>query len=179
MGGQHGGRAFIPLDMAVLTVSDTRTLETDRSGALLAQRLSEAGHHLAAREIIRDDLYGLRALVAAWIADTAIDVVLVTGGTGFAGRDITPEAVSPLLDRMIDGFGELFRSLSRDQIGASTIQSRAFAGLANATLVCCLPGSPGACALAWDAILAEQLDAGNRPCNFALLLRPEIAGKGE
>ncbi len=164
--------AFIPLDMVVFTVSDSRTLETDRSGALLAERLVAAGHRLATREIGRDDLYEVRARVAAWIADPAIQVVLVTGGTGFAGRDITPEAVRPLLDREVSGFGELFRSLSRQEIGVSTIQSRAVAGLANATLVCCLPGSPGACALAWDAILREQLDARNRPCNFVSVLRP-------
>jgi len=164
--------AFIPLDMVVFTVSDSRTLETDRSGALLAERVVAAGHRLATREIGRDDLYEVRARVAAWIADPAIQVVLVTGGTGFAGRDITPEAVRPLLDREVPGFGELFRSLSRQEIGVSAIQSRAVAGLANATLVCCLPGSPGACALAWDAILREQLDARNRPCNFVSVLRP-------
>ncbi len=168
----HSTAAFIPLDMVVFTVSDSRTLETDRSGALLAERLVAAGHRLAAREIGRDDLYEVRARVAAWIADPAIQVVLVTGGTGFAGRDITPEAVRPLLDREVPGFGELFRSLSRQEIGVSTIQSRAVAGLANATLVCCLPGSPRACALAWDAILREQLDARNRPCNFVTALRP-------
>ncbi len=159
------------LGMAVLTVSDTRSLETDRSGALLAERLQAAGHRLLARELVRDDRYRLRALVAAWIADPQIEVVLITGGTGLAARDITPEAVRPLLDKQIEGFGELFRSLSYEEVGVATLQSRALAGLANHTLVCCLPGSPGACRLAWERILEPQLDSRYRPCNFVQAIR--------
>ncbi len=158
--------AFVPLNIAVLTVSDTRTLETDTSGKLLVERLNAAGHRLEARLLLKDDLYHIRAVVAAWIADKDVQVVLVTGGTGFTGRDSTPEAVACLLDKQVDGFGELFRHISMAEIGTSTVQSRAMAGLANGTLVCCLPGSAGACATAWDGILAEQLDARHRPCNF-------------
>ncbi len=158
------------LCIAVLTVSDTRGLEEDRSGGLLTERLVEAGHHLHDRRICRDDLYRIRAEVAAWIAEPEVDAVLVTGGTGVTGRDVTPEAITPILDREIPGFGELFRQLSFEEIGASTIQSRAIGGLANATLVFALPGSTGACRTAWDRILGEQLDAGTRPCNFATLI---------
>lgn len=157
---------FVPLNIAVLTVSDTRTLETDTSGQVFVDRLSEAGHHLAARVLLKDDLYKIRAQVATWIADEQVQVVLITGGTGFTGRDSTPEAVECLLDKRIDGFGELFRALSILDIGTSTVQSRALAGLSNRTLVCCLPGSTGACRTAWEGILAEQLDARHRPCNF-------------
>lgn len=163
---------FVPLEIAVLTVSDTRTLETDTSGQLLAERLQDAGHRLAARVLLKDDLYRIRAQVATWIAEEQVQVVLITGGTGFTGRDSTPEAVGCLLDKRVDGFGELFRQLSLGDIGSSTIQSRALAGLANGTLVCCLPGSTNACRTAWDGILAEQLDARHRPCNFVPHLKP-------
>jgi molybdenum cofactor biosynthesis protein B len=164
--GHKADAAFVPLAIAVLTVSDTRTLETDTSGQLLVDRLSAAGHQLAQRVLLKDDLYRIRAQVASWIAEDAVQVVIITGGTGFTGRDSTPEAVSCLLDKQVDGFGELFRQISVADIGTSTIQSRALAGLANGTLVCCLPGSTNACRTAWDGILAEQLDARHRPCNF-------------
>ncbi|MBF8753652.1 molybdenum cofactor biosynthesis protein B [Pseudomonas guariconensis] len=157
---------FIPLNVAVLTVSDTRTFETDTSGELLATRAVEMGHRLVARTLLKDDLYRIRAQVAGWIADDQVQVVLITGGTGFTGRDSTPEAVACLLDKHIEGFGELFRALSILDIGTSTVQSRALAGLANGTLVCCLPGSTGACRTAWEGILVEQLDSRHRPCNF-------------
>lgn len=166
---------FVPLHIAVLTVSDTRALETDTSGQLLVERLRAAGHHLAARVLLKDDLYRIRAQVATWIADDGVQVVLITGGTGFTGRDSTPEAVGCLLDKQVDGFGELFRQISVADIGTSTIQSRALAGLANGTLVCCLPGSTNACRTAWDGILAEQLDACHRPCNFVPHLKPVAA----
>jgi len=159
-------QAFVPLNIAVLTVSDTRTIETDTSGQLLVDRLSAAGHRLASRVLLKDDLYRIRAQVASWIAEDEVQVVLITGGTGFTARDSTPEAIACLLDKQVDGFGELFRQISVPDIGTSTVQSRALAGLANATLVCCLPGSTNACRTAWDGILAEQLDARHRPCNF-------------
>ncbi|MCQ4313369.1 molybdenum cofactor biosynthesis protein B [Stutzerimonas sp. VN223-3] len=157
---------FVALNIAVLTVSDTRSLETDTSGQLLVDRVVAAGHRLAARVLLKDDLYRIRAQVATWIAEDAVQVVLITGGTGFTARDSTPEAIGCLLDKQVDGFGELFRQISVPDIGSSTVQSRALAGLANATLVCCLPGSTNACRTAWDGILAEQLDARHRPCNF-------------
>jgi len=159
-----------PLAIAVLTVSDTRGAEDDTSGDLLAERLEEAGHTLAERRIVRDDVYAIRAIVSTWIADPNVQVVLTTGGTGLTGRDSTPEALLPLFDKTVDGFGELFRQLSFDDIGSSTIQSRAVAGLANATLVFAMPGSTGACRTAWDGILQNQLDASFKPCNFAELL---------
>lgn len=159
-------QSFVPLNIAVLTVSDTRSLETDTSGQLLVDRLLAAGHRLASRVLLKDDLYRIRAQVANWIAEDEVQVVLITGGTGFTARDSTPEAVACLLDKQVDGFGELFRQISVSDIGSSTVQSRALAGLANATLVCCLPGSTNACRTAWDGILAEQLDARHRPCNF-------------
>lgn len=167
-----GDAVFVPLNIAVLTVSDTRTLETDTSGQLLVDRLTDAGHQLAARVLLKDDLYKIRAQVAAWIAEDQVQVVVITGGTGFTGRDSTPEAVVCLLDKQVDGFGELFRQISVADIGTSTVQSRALAGLANGTLVCCLPGSTNACRTAWDGILAEQLDARHRPCNFVPHLKP-------
>jgi molybdenum cofactor biosynthesis protein B len=167
--------AFVPLNIAVLTVSDTRTESTDSSGQMLVDRLSVAGHKLAARVLLKDDLYKIRAQVAAWIAEDDVQVVLITGGTGFTGRDSTPEAVSCLLDKQVDGFGELFRQISHVDIGTSTIQSRALAGLANGTLVCCLPGSTNACRTGWDGILAEQLDARHRPCNFVPHLKAVVA----
>ncbi|MCY1283836.1 Molybdenum cofactor biosynthesis protein B [compost metagenome] len=157
---------FVPLNIAVLTVSDTRSLETDTSGQLFVDRLTAAGHNLAARVLLKDDLYKIRAQVATWIADDSVQVVLITGGTGFTGRDSTPEAVACLLDKQVEGFGEYFRQISVADIGTSTMQSRALAGLANGTLVCCLPGSTNACRTAWDGILAEQLDNRHRPCNF-------------
>ena len=158
--------AFVPLNIAVLTVSDTRSLDTDTSGQLFVDRLSAAGHHLAARVLLKDDLYRIRAQVAQWIAEDEVQVVLITGGTGFTGRDSTPEAVACLLDKQVDGFGEYFRQISVADVGTSSMQSRALAGLANGTLVCCLPGSTNACRTAWDGILVEQLDNRHRPCNF-------------
>ncbi|GEK74130.1 MULTISPECIES: molybdenum cofactor biosynthesis protein B [Halomonas] len=170
--------AMIPLSVAVLTISDTRTEDTDRSGQALVERLTAAGHRLADKRIVPDDVYRIRAVVADWIADTEVQVVLTTGGTGFTGRDSTPEAVSALLDKRIEGFGELFRQLSWQEIGSSTVQSRCLGGLANATVVFCLPGSTGACLTGWDGILAEQLDSRHRPCNFANLVIPERGQHG-
>jgi molybdenum cofactor biosynthesis protein B len=163
-------REFVALDIAVLTVSDSRTEETDKSGKLLADRLQAAGHSLAGKRIVPDDVYTIRAVVAAWIADAAVDAVITTGGTGVTGRDGTPEAVSPLLDKTIDGFGEVFRTISYEQIRTSTIQSRALAGVANGTYVFCVPGSSGACATAWDELISAQLDIRTRPCNLAELM---------
>jgi len=163
------------LNIAVLTVSDTRTEANDTSGQYLAEVLQRAGHRLADKQIVPDDIYRLRAQVSQWIADNAVHVVLTTGGTGFSGRDSTPEALAPLFDKQVEGFGELFRAVSYDEIGSSTIQSRALAGLANNTLICCMPGSTGACRTAWEKILGEQLDAGFKPCNFVTHL---IAPKG-
>ena len=161
---------FIPLNIAVLTVSDSRTLADDGSGDTLQGRAEAAGHRVVAREIVRDDVYQIRAVISRWIADPQVQVVLATGGTGVTGRDSTPEAVAPLLDKQIEGFGELFRTVSFAEIGASTIQSRSFAGLANGTFLFCLPGSSGACRTAWDKILLAQLDHSTRPCNFAQLI---------
>ena len=159
------------LSIAVLTVSDTRTIETDTSGQLLCDALTAAGHRLAARHIEIDDMYRLRAVVSAWIADPEVEVILTTGGTGFTTRDSTPEALTPLFDVEITGFGELFRQLSYQDIGTSTVQSRAFAGIANDTVIFCVPGSTGACRMAWEGILRQQLDITHRPCNFAELIR--------
>ncbi len=158
------------LNCAVLTISDTRTPKEDTSGDLLEELLRSAGHHLADRSLVRDDVYAVRAVVSGWIADADVNVVLTTGGTGFTGRDSTPEALTPLFDKTIDGFGELFRQVSYDEIGASTIQSRAVGGLANATLIFALPGSSNAVRTGWEKILKLQLDAGTRPCNFVELL---------
>lgn len=163
-------REFKPLKIAVLTVSDTRNETTDKSGALLVDRLRAAGHTLAAKSIVRDDIYAIRAIVSAWIADAGVEVVLTTGGTGVTGRDGTPEAIAPLLDKEIDGFGEIFRTISYEEIGASSLQSRCLAGVANATYVFCLPGSSGACATGWDKLIGPQLDFRTRPCNFAELM---------
>lgn len=163
-------RAFRPLDIAVLTVSDTRDEAQDKSGKLLAARLLEAGHRLAEKLIVRDDKYAIRAVVSRWIADPKVQVVLTTGGTGVTGRDGTPEAVAPLLDKLIDGFGETFRALSYAEIGTSTLQSRALAGVANGTYLFCLPGSSGACRTAWERLIAAQLDYRTRPCNLVELM---------
>ena len=163
-------RQFIPLRIAVLTVSDTRDEQSDRSGALLAARVTEAGHVLADKRIVTDDIYRIRAEVARWIADPEVNVVLSTGGTGVTGRDGTPEAVRPLLDKEIPGFGEMFRVLSYESIKTSTLQSRAVAGVANATYVFCLPGSTGACRDAWDQLIQAQLDFRTRPCNLVELM---------
>lgn len=163
-------REFQPLAIAVLTISDTRTLETDTSGALLVGRLEEAGHELADRALETDDCYRIRATVSAWIADPAIQVIITTGGTGLTGRDGTPEAVAPLLDKVIEGFGEIFRMVSWEDIGTSTLQSRCLAGVANGTVVFCLPGSGNACATGWDKLISAQLDARTRPCNLVELL---------
>ena len=162
------------LKVAVLTVSDTRTLETDTSGQYLCDTLAEAGHLLAARQIEIDDMYRLRAVVSSWIADPEVEIVLTTGGTGFTTRDSTPEALLPLFDVEITGFGELFRQLSYEDIGTSTVQSRAFAGIANNTVIFCVPGSTGACRTAWNGILQQQLDINHRPCNFAELVRKGV-----
>lgn len=159
------------LKVAVLTVSDTRTLENDTSGQYLVDSLEDAGHALAARHIEIDDMYRLRATVSAWIADPEIEVILTTGGTGFTTRDSTPEALTPLFDVEITGFGELFRQLSYQDIGTSTVQSRAFAGIANDTVIFCMPGSTGACRTGWEGVLKDQLNIDHRPCNFAELIR--------
>ncbi|MEM6580895.1 MAG: molybdenum cofactor biosynthesis protein B [Pseudomonadota bacterium] len=158
------------LSIATLTVSDTRTPDTDTSGDFLQDALEAAGHRSAARTIVPDDVYQIRATVSVWIADADIDAVLVTGGTGFSGRDSTPEALTPLFDKEIDGFGEVFRALSLAEIGSSTVQSRAVAGFANNTVVFCMPGSTGACKTAWNGIICEQLDSSHRPCNFVGVL---------
>ena len=163
-------RQFVPLAIAVLTISDTRTEDTDKSGRLLVERVAAAGHRVAEKRICRDDVYAIRALVAAWVADPAVNVVLTTGGTGVTGRDGTPEALVPLFDKVLDGFGEMFRMLSYDDIGTSTLQSRAVAGVANATYVFALPGSGGACTLGWDRLIQHQLDYRTRPCNLVELM---------
>ncbi|EGV32603.1 molybdenum cofactor biosynthesis protein B [Thiorhodococcus drewsii AZ1] len=170
MGGHFVEQDFLPLKIAVLTVSDSRSEDQDTSGKLLKEQAEAAGHTVVAKEIVPDDLYKLRAVVSRWIADPEVNVVLSTGGTGVTGRDSTPEALHPLLDKEVEGFGELFRQISFQEIGASTLQSRAFAGLANGTFIFCLPGSTGACRTAWDQILLPQLDIRTRPCNFAQLI---------
>jgi molybdenum cofactor biosynthesis protein B len=163
-------REIAPLAIAVLTVSDTRDETTDKSGALLVARLRAAGHRLAEKAIVRDDVYAIRAIVSRWIADEKVEVVIATGGTGLTGRDGTPEAVRPLLDKTIEGFGELFRTISYEEIGPSSLQSRCVAGVANATYVFCLPGSANACATGWDKLIGPQLDFRTRPCNLAELI---------
>ncbi len=164
-------KEFEPLNICVLTVSDTRNFATDTSGQTLQDLLTAAGHVLYDRKLVIDDIYQIRAVVSHWIADQQAQVVLITGGTGFAGRDSTIEAMAPLFDKTVVGFGELFRQVSYAEIGTSTIQSRATAGLANHTLIFCLPGSTGACITAWGKIIKDQLDARNRPCNFVGQLR--------
>ena len=163
-------RKFLPLNIAVLTVSDSRGEAEDKSGRLLVERLTGAGHHCIDKQIVRDDIYRIRAVVSAWIADPQVQAVITTGGTGVTGRDGTPEAVLPLLDKRLEGFGETFRQISFGQIRTSTIQSRAIAGVANGTYVFCVPGSSGACATAWDELLQHQLDIRTRPCNLAELM---------
>ena len=167
----HAATDFVPLNIAVLTVSDTRNEETDTSGRSLVDNLQSAGHHLVEKQIVIDDKYDIRAILSRWIADTNVQVVLVTGGTGFTGRDTTPEAVAPLFDKTIEGFGELFRQVYFNEIGTSTIQSRALAGMANKTLIFCMPGSTNACRTAWDHIIQSQLDSRHKPCNFVPHLR--------
>lgn len=171
MTGHFDQAGFVPLNIAVLTVSDTRTEETDKSGKVLQEGAKEAGHKVVEKVIVKDDVYQMRAVFSRWIADPNVHVIVSTGGTGIAGRDSTPEAVMPLLDKPIEGFGELFRAVSMEEIGASAIQSRAIAGLTNQTLIFCLPGSTGACRTGWDKILRPQLDHRTRPCNFAQMFR--------
>lgn len=163
-------RHFIPLNIAILTVSDSRTDKNDTSGQLLVERLTTAGHRLAAKVIVPDNIYQIRATVSHWIADPQLNVVITTGGTGVTGRDNTPEAIQPLLDKFLTGFGELFRFLSYEEIKTSTLQSRAIAGVANGTYLFCLPGSSGACRTAWDKIIQAQLDYRTHPCNFVELM---------
>jgi molybdopterin adenylyltransferase len=172
MSTPHGGgeREFQPIGIAILTVSDSRDEQSDKSGRLLVERLTRAGHRLAEKLIVPDDIYQIRAALSRWIADPEVNAVITTGGTGVTGRDGTPEAVRPLLDKVLDGFGEMFRSLSYADIKTSTLQSRALAGVANATYVFCVPGSSGACATAWDELIASQLDLRTRPCNLAELM---------
>ncbi|MBO0904494.1 molybdenum cofactor biosynthesis protein B [Jiella sonneratiae] len=163
-------RAFVPLSIAVLTVSDTRRIEDDRSGQTLIDRLEAAGHRLAYRRIVPDDVGAIRGAVKAWCEDPAVDVVITTGGTGFTGRDVTPEALEPLFEKRMDGFSAIFHRISFEKIGVSTIQSRATGGVLDATFVFVLPGSPGACRDAWDAILKDQLDYRHKPCNFVEIM---------
>ena len=163
-------REFIPLNITVLTVSDSRTEETDKSGKRLVERLEEQGHNLYEKKIVPDDIYQIRAEVSKWIADEQVQVVLTTGGTGVTGRDGTPEAVNVLLDKTLEGFGETFRSISYQQIKTSTMQSRAIAGVANGTYIFCMPGSMGACTTAWDELIQHQLDYRTRPCNLVELM---------
>jgi molybdopterin adenylyltransferase len=170
MPGIDETRSFIPVGIAVLTVSDTRSLADDRSGQTLADRIAKAGHRLAARDIVTDDVDEIRRVVQGWAADPAVDVVITTGGTGFTGRDVTPEALEPLFGKRMDGFSEVFHRISYDKIGVSTIQSRATAGLVGTTFVFVLPGSPGACKDAWDGILEAQFDYRHMPCNFVEIM---------
>jgi molybdenum cofactor biosynthesis protein B len=170
MPGIDESRPFIPLKIAVLTVSDTRALADDRSGDTLVERLQKAGHALAGRAIVTDDVENIRAQVRKWIDDANVDVIITTGGTGFTGRDVTPEAIEPLFEKRMEGFSTVFHTISFPKIGTSTIQSRATAGVAGATYIFVLPGSPGACKDAWDGILLHQLDYRYRPCNFVEIM---------
>ena len=163
-------REFIPLNLALLTISDSRTEADDKSGAVLRRLAGEAGHHIHEQCIVKDDIYQIRATVSRWIADPEVQAVITTGGTGITGRDGTPEAVQPLLDKVIDGFGEMFRMISYELIATSTIQSRAIAGVANGTFVFCLPGSSGACKDGWTKLISHQLDYRTRPCNLVELM---------
>jgi len=163
-------RPFIPLSIAVLTISDTRSLEEDKSGDTLVQRIADAGHKLAARAIVPDEVEAIRAQLRGWIEDKSVEAIITTGGTGFTGRDVTPEAAEPLFEKRMDGFSQVFHRISYDKIGTSTIQSRATAGVAGSTFIFCLPGSPGACRDAWDGILSLQLDYRHMPCNFVEIM---------
>ena len=176
MSSNPNEREFKSLNIAVMTVSDTRTEETDKSGNTLVKLLTEAGHALADKQIVPDNIYRIRAVVSQWIADSTINAVITTGGTGITGRDTTPEAVAALFDKQIDGFGELFRAVSYDEINTSTIQSRAVGGVANATFIFCLPGSTGACRTGWGKIISHQLDYRTRPCNLVELM-PRVLEK--
>jgi molybdenum cofactor biosynthesis protein B len=162
----HAESKFVPANIAVLTVSDTRTEENDTSGRYLVENLQEAGHTLADKKIVIDDIYQIRAVVSQWVADESVQAVMITGGTGFTSRDSTPEALVPLFDKQVEGFGELVRAVSYEEIGTSTIQSRAIAGFANHTVIFAMPGSTGACRTGWTKIIKQQLDASHRPCNF-------------
>lgn len=164
---------FIPMTLCVLTVSDTRTTENDASGSYLVDALTASGHRVHERRLVKDDVYCMRAVVSQWIADDNVHGILITGGTGFTGRDSTPEAIEPLLDKVMPGFGEMFRAISVEEIGTSSLQSRAFAGLANQTFIFCLPGSSSACRTAWEKIIQSQLDARTKPCNL-VGLRPRL-----
>ncbi|MGB1383305.1 MAG: molybdenum cofactor biosynthesis protein B [Porticoccaceae bacterium] len=165
---------FRPLGISILTVSDTRNADTDTSGNFLAESVKAAGHNLIEKVIAKDDVFQIRAIISSWIADSAVNAIITTGGTGFYPRDVTPEAISPLFDKPIEGFGELFRAISYEEIGTSTIQSRAFGGMANNTCIFCLPGSQNACKTGWNKIISEQLDSRTKPCNFVgHLLGPE------
>jgi molybdenum cofactor biosynthesis protein B len=170
MAGLDQSRPFVPLNIAVLAISDTRALADDKSGATLAERVKAAGHVVADRAIVTDDVEAIRDRVKQWIADPAIDVIITTGGTGFTGRDVTPEAIEPLFEKRMDGFSTAFHMISFAKIGTSTVQTRAMAGVAGATYIFCLPGSPGACRDAWDEILVHQLDYRYRPCNFVEIM---------
>jgi molybdenum cofactor biosynthesis protein B len=170
MAGIDAARTFLPVRIAILTISDTRSAADDRSGDLLQSMLSEAGHVLADRQLVRDDEDAIRSIVEAWINDPAVDCVITTGGTGFTGRDVTPEAIKPLFEKEIEGFAILFHMLSHQKVGTSTIQSRACAGVARGTYIFCLPGSPGACRDGWEGILKLQLDSRHRPCNFVEIM---------
>jgi molybdenum cofactor biosynthesis protein B len=176
MSSNPNEREFKSLNIAVMTVSDTRTEETDKSGNTLVKLLTEAGHALADKQIVPDNIYRIRAVVSQWIADSNINAVITTGGTGITGRDTTPEAVAALFDKQIDGFGEIFRAVSYEEINTSTIQSRAVAGVANATFIFCLPGSTGACRTGWGKIISHQLDYRTRPCNLVELM-PRVLEK--
>ncbi len=171
MTGHFDDCGFIPLNIAVVTISDTRCEEDDKSGRLLLDGAQADGHKVVEKAMVKDDVYQMRAIFSRWIADPDVHVIISTGGTGITGRDSTPEAIAPLLEKPIDGFGELFRKVSMEEIGASAIQSRAIAGLTNRTLIFCLPGSTGACRTAWEEILSAQLDHRTRPCNFAQMFR--------
>jgi molybdenum cofactor biosynthesis protein B len=176
MSGHFKDSDFVPLNLALLTVSDSRTEATDKSGQTLREKATEAGHKVIDKRIVPDDIYQMRAVVSSWIANTDVQVIISTGGTGITGRDSTPEALQPLFDKSIEGFGELYRAISLDEIGRSSIQSRAIAGLANGTLIFCLPGSTGACRTGWDKILQSQLDIRTRPCNFAQMFPRLLEG---